>query len=333
MPLVPSSILSSFLHAARGDGGRVVDASLPENGGEKRRAGAGMHWELELATGNSCTLETIRWWNVASIHCCQWPAWPMANGLAETRAAKRRAGAGGTAAARPPRLASLPATEKEIDRVHAGDAVFRGGRRRIERDDGLRVVVAQALQGLEFPLQDAGAAERLRDLDVGREPAAAGDEVDLERVALADAHARVAADEFVEDNVFKKMPLVAGPVPDEDVPQPRVDGVELLPQQIEKIGSFDHGLSPLDESAVYCRNRRMSRCFCISLQIHVEPLSPSAPGNVFHDKFGIRFEICRKLYPLVSHVSNEIFQAPDAAARRPAKPDPLAATPQLPLSA
>ena len=28
-----------------------------------------------------------------------------------------------------------------------------------------------------------------------------------------------------------------------------------------------------------------------------------------------------------------VFQAPDAAARRPAKPDPLAATPQLPLSA
>ena len=82
-----------------------------------------------------------------------------------------------------------------------------------------------------------------------------------------------------------------------------------------------------------CRNRWMSRGFCISLQIHVEPLSPSAPGNVFHGKFGIRFEICRKLYPLVNHVSNEIFQAPDAAARRPAKPDPLAATPQLPLSA
>ena len=136
-------------------------------------------------------------------------------------------------AARPPKLATLPATEKEIDRVHAGDAVFRGGRRRIERDDGLRVVVAQALP-------------------------------------------------------------------------------------------------PLDESAVYCRNRRMSRGFCISLQIHVEPRSPSAPGN---GRFGIRFEICRKLYPLVNHVSNEIFQAPDAAAWRPAKPERPAATPQFPLSA
>lgn len=149
---------------------------------------------------------------------------------------KRRAGAGGAAAAHPPKRASLSATEKEIDRVHAGDAVFRGGRRRIERDDGLRVVVAQALP-------------------------------------------------------------------------------------------------PLDESAVYCRNRRMSRGFCISLQICAEPLSPSAPGDVFHGKFGIRFEICRKLYPLVNHVSNEIFQAPDTAAWRPAAMERLAATPQLPLSA
>ena len=170
---------------------------------------------------------------------------------------KPRAGGGGV----------LSATEKEVDRVHEGDAVFGRGRRHVEGDDGLRIVVAQSLEGLELPLQHAGAAERLRDLDVGREPAAPGDEVDFERIALADAHARVASDEFVEDDVFEEMTLVAGAMPDEDVPQSRVDGVELLPQQIEEIGTFDHGLSPLNDSAVYCRNLIISSSFCILLQI------------------------------------------------------------------
>lgn len=279
MPLFPSSILSSFLRAFRaGDGGRVVDASLPG----MCKAECGMpsaEWENgadgmarrkdETTTGRKVEPRSPseRGARPAVLRACRpvvdgpepgagFPARRPVDAIdridevgrrvlctmqnaqctMEEGAGGRRAGAGGAAAAHTPKRASLPATEKEIDRVHAGDAVFGGGRSRVERDDGLRVVVAQALP-------------------------------------------------------------------------------------------------PLDESAVYCRNRWMSRGFCISLQIRVEPLSPSAPGNVFHGKFGIRFEICRKLYPLVNHVSNEIFQAPDAAARRPAKPEPLAATPQLPLSA
>ena len=57
-----------------------------------------------------------------------------------------------------------------------------------------------------------------------------------------------------EGGVMSRVTLVAGAMPDEDVPQSRVDGIELLPQQIEKIGAFDHGLSPLNDSAGYCGN-------------------------------------------------------------------------------
>lgn len=64
----------------------------------------------------------------------------------------------------------LSATEKEVDRIHAGDAVFGGGRSRVEGDDGLREVVAKALQWFEFPLKHAGAAERFRNLDLRPSP-------------------------------------------------------------------------------------------------------------------------------------------------------------------
>lgn len=90
MPLFPSSILSSFLRAAakrRAGGSGAAAARSP-----KLANRAGMHWELELATGNSCTLATIGRRNVASCQCCQWPILPMANELAEKGAVKRRAG-------------------------------------------------------------------------------------------------------------------------------------------------------------------------------------------------------------------------------------------------
>ena len=67
-------------------------------------------------------------------------------------AGRRRASAGGFAAPHAHKLAKLSATEKEVDRVHAVDVVFGGGRHRVKGDDGLRVVVAKALQGFELPL-------------------------------------------------------------------------------------------------------------------------------------------------------------------------------------
>lgn len=54
-----------------------------------------MHWELELETGNICTLAAIGRGNVASVQCCRLSVLPMANGIAEKGAAKRRVGAGG----------------------------------------------------------------------------------------------------------------------------------------------------------------------------------------------------------------------------------------------
>ena len=40
--------------------------------------------------------------------------------------------------------------EKEIHRVHAADAILGGGRHRVERDHGLRIVVAKVAERLEI---------------------------------------------------------------------------------------------------------------------------------------------------------------------------------------
>lgn len=58
----------------------------------------------------------------------------------------------------------LGAAEKEIHCVHAADAILGGGRHRVERDHGLRIVVANVEERLEFAFEDALAAKRLRDL-------------------------------------------------------------------------------------------------------------------------------------------------------------------------
>ena len=87
--------------------------------------------------------------------------------------------------------------KKEIHRVHAADAVLGGGRHRVERDHGLRIVVTKVAERPEFAFEDTLAAKRLRDLAVGGFAVMADDEVYFQSSAFSNEHGTAAPEKFI----------------------------------------------------------------------------------------------------------------------------------------